>query len=41
MTNEKDNQKTEEQKPVLKKKEVSYREVVKEDPEILKRMKFG
>ena len=40
MTN-KDIQKTEEQKPVLKKKEVSYREVQVENPEILKRMKFG
>ncbi len=40
--NKEDNKNPElKEKPVLKKKEVTYKEVQKEDPEILRRMRFG
>ncbi len=40
--NKEENKKPElKQKPVMKRKEVSYKEVQKEDPEILRRMRFG
>ena len=40
--NKEENKKPElKQKPVMKRKEISYKEVQKEDPEILRRMTFG
>tara|TARA_B100000900_G_scaffold287964_1_gene246980 strand:- start:1421 stop:1552 length:132 start_codon:yes stop_codon:yes gene_type:complete len=40
--NKEENKKPElKQKPVMKRKEISYKEVQKEDPEILRRMRFG
>jgi len=43
MAENKENNKKEElkEKPVMKRKEVSYKEVQKEDPEILRRMRLG